>query len=364
MDKNNEPGAEGSSQGQAPDDSLGLDAALASVMAKTGITTSTKPAVSAAGEADEATAHSQDQTQTDTSEADETAGEAGDQSGEEQGEQGQADAEAQGDGDGDGDGDEPEWFQKRIGKLTARAKAAEERTKELEAEVQALKTGGTKPSSNDPGEDPEMAPLLERAKTIRQEVATATNLRAQIAKDPEAVAQVIRKVAPNLPNYEPETLRDFLNDYIGDAKANLGSVEGQVTERRKASETKRTERQGQVMQLTTAEYPWVKDTSDPRGARFAQLLKDPVVARAPDAAFFIAAGLEKLALMESRKPGAKPAAAAPAKPTVRPPGSGRPAPARTEAKDPLVQAREQMKSGNPEGAKAYARAAVLEALQK
>jgi hypothetical protein len=215
--------------------------------------------------------------------------------------------------------------------------------------------------------DPEVAPLLKRVTELKQEVNTATQLRAMLAKDPDSVAEIIRKVRPDLANYEPETLRDYLNDYIGDAKSALGVAEGQVTERRKVTEAKREERRGQVIQLTQDEYPWVKDTADPRTQRFQQLLDDPVVRSNPDAPFFIAAGIEKLQAIEARqKTGGKPAAAqaAEARPRVRPPASGRAAPARTEAKDPVSEARERLKSGDGNAAKAYARAAMSAAMSE
>lgn len=269
--------------------------------------------------------------------------------------QGEADAEG-GEDDGESEADEPSRVQKRINKLTARLKSAEEKAAKAEAEIAKLKSGTTEAPV---GEDAELQPLLAAQKRYQGEIQLATQLRAKIAQSPEEVEAVIRKVAKDLPNYAPETMRDFLNDYIADAKGELGKTEGQISERRGEQQRRATQRREAVMSMASAEMPWLKDESDARTVRFRELLETPAVKGTPDAAFFVAAGLEKLAAMEARSKVRKPAPAS--KPTVRPPSAGRGAPAKVETKTPLDSARQSLGTGTREGLLAYARAAVAAA---
>lgn len=258
----------------------------------------------------------------------------------------------------DDDGSEPSRVQKRINKLVARLKSAEEKAARVEAELSKLKSGTPEAPA---GEDAELKPLLDSQRTYQNEIQLATNLRAKLSQSPEEVAAVVRKVA-NLPNYDPETLRDFLNDYIADAKGALGKTEGQIAERKGKREQEAAQRRERVLSMANAEMPWLKDDADPRTGRFRELMQDPVVRSSPDAAFFVAAGLERLFQIEARAKVQKPASAAPtARPTVRPPSTGRGAPAKVEPKSKLDVARQELGKGDRAGLLAYAKAAVAAA---
>lgn len=265
----------------------------------------------------------------------------------------------EGEDEGEGESSEPSRVQKRINKLTARLKTAEEKAAAAEAELTKLKSG---PATETPVDgDAELQPLLTAHKRYQDEIQLATQLRAKLTQSPNEVAEVIRKVAKDLPNYDPETLRDFLNDYIADAKREMGKTEGQIEERRGEQQRKSAQRRQQVMSLATDEMPWLRDESDARTKRFRELLDTPAVKGTPDAAFFVAAGLEKLAAMEARAKVRKPEAKPAARSTVRPSSSGHGAPAKVVAKNPLEAARAELGKGDRGGLLAYAKAAVAAA---
>ena len=332
-------------------DADGLNGAITALLSRRGII----PAKAAAASAEaQPNAEADDLSQSPST--DTAAGEAADDSAEASGDQVDPEADA-GDEAGD-DGSESTRVQKRINKLTAKAKSAEEKAARLEAELAKLKSGSPEAPV---GEDAELKPLLDAQRTYQGEIQLATELRAKLSQSPEEVAAVIRKVA-NLPNYDPETLRDFLNDYIADAKLSLGKTEGKISVRKEKREQEAGQRRERVLSMANAEMPWLKDESDPRTERFRELMQDPVVRSSPDAAFFVACGLERLAQMEARSKVQKPAAAAPAaRQTVRPPSPGRGAPAKVEAKSKLDVARQELGKGDRAGLLAYARAAVAAA---
>ena len=237
-------------------------------------------------------------------------------------------------------------------------KSAEEKAARVEAELAKLRSGNPQVAV---GEDAALKPLLDAQRTYQGEIQLATQLRAKLSQSPDEVAAVIRKVA-TLPNYDPETLRDYLNDYIADAKGALGKTEGQIAERKSKQEQQAAQRRDHVLAMANAEMPWLTDSDDPRTARFHELMQDPVVRSSPDAAFFVAAGLERLSQIEARAKVQKPAPAAHApRQTVRPPSAGRGAPAKVEPKSKLEAARQELGKGDRNGLLAYAKAAVAAA---
>lgn len=258
----------------------------------------------------------------------------------------------------DAQDDAPKGVQKRINKLTARAKAAEEQVEELRRQIEEIKAAQAKPSeAATEGADPEVDAITGKLTEVRKELGIAEQLRAQLATDAAGVAEVLKRVA-KLPNYEPETMRDWLNDYLGAARSNMARLEGQLETQRKVAEGQIQAKREQVTRMTETAMPWIKDKADPRHVHYQRIMATPAAKSSPDAAFFIAAGVQMLAAMAARekaeaaKPKAKPAA------TVRPTARGGGAPAKPATKDPLQAARDGLAEGKMDNALAYAKAAV------
>lgn len=341
----------------------GMNDAVSRMLAAKGITPAPMPAASAA-EQPEAEASEADLSQSQEDESGSLAAapdgvEAEDQvEGEDQAEAVEAEEGEQ----EDAADDAPKGVQKRINKLTARAKAAEEQVEQLRQEIEQLKAQRAEPEAPAAGRDPELEALNTRLASVREEISTAEQLRAQLATDAEGVAEILKRVA-KLPNYEPQTMRDFLTDYLSDARSKVARVEGEIGARAKVAEEQAAAKRTKVVQLTEAEMPWVKDSKDPRAAEYRRIMALPATKAIPDAAFFVAAGVEKILAMQARAKtqAAKPKAAAAA--TVRPVARASGAPAKPAAKDPLQVARDGLQGGGRDAALAYAKAAVAAARQ-
>lgn len=339
-----------------PESADGMNDAVRRMLASKGITPAEQPAASAV-EQPEAEASETDLSQPNEVETEPLAAAP------------EADAEEQGEADGtegeeqeDEADDVPRGVQKRINKLTARAKSAEEQVESLRHEIEQLKASQAQPEKLSTARDPEVEAITGRLETVRQEIGAAEQLRAQLATSPEQVEEVLRRIA-KLPNYDPATMRDWLTDYLSDARSKVARFEGELGARQKVAEQQAKAKRESVFRMTETEMPWVKDPADQRGAEFKRIMATPEAQAIPDAAFFVAAGIEKLIAMQARQKAgaAKPKPAAPA--TVRPVARASGAPAKPVVKDPLQAARERLRSGGKDAGLAYARAAVAAARQ-
>lgn len=285
------------------------------------------------------------------------------------------DAEPEGEVEGeedDGADKGPKGFQKRIDKLTAKRREAEaaaeaerKRADELAAELAQLKAGKAPDQTQVSADDAQVKSMTETIGRCDQEIAVAQRLRAMVATDAEQVANVVRKLAPDLPNYEADTLRDWLNDYLSEARVQKGRAEGALRQRKEQLAEQTRVRRGQIDALATEHHPWLKDEKDARTVQFRQFMERPEVKGSPDAAWFIAAGIEKLLAIQARaKVQAKGAAKPAAKPTVKPSAGGGGAPAKAATATPVQAARQGLASGGLKGASDYVRAAVAESLRQ
>lgn len=225
-------------------------------------------------------------------------------------------------------------MQKRIDKLTAKLKAAQ-------AEIEQIRTGKPQaaPSGSDPIEsDAEVVAATAELAKVSKDLDAVRELKARLRTDPKSVEDILRKHLAPLPGYDPETMKEALDELSTNLRETAAEHRAKADARRKVVATQVAQRREQVLNITRTEMPWVSDEDDPRYDRYVQAMKDPFIASRPDAAFFVAAGIEKLVAIEARQRQklAKPAAAAPGKATtvkVRPPAAGVAAPPKAKVPD-------------------------------
>lgn len=318
----------GNSDGMSDGDEAFLAEAL-------GLDSSGEASVSADGE----TGGEQDLSQTSTSEGSpETGNTETEQSAEaesEFGDEGEA-----GEGDDSADSTEAEaeqpkglqGMQKRIDKLTARLKAAEAELKEARGGKPAVV-----PRSIDPVEsDPEIVTATQELAKVSSDLEGVKRLKAMLRSDPKRVEDVLRKFLPDLPSYDPETMKESLDEIAGNLRESAAEHKAKAESRRKVVTQEVAQRRERVLNLTNAEMPWVANEDDPRHERYMAAMRDPFVASRPDASFFVAAGIEKLAAIEARQRQKASKPAAPAKPApakVRPAAAGVAAPPKQKVQD-------------------------------
>jgi hypothetical protein len=319
----------GNSDGMSDGDEAFLAEAL-------GLEPSGESSVSADGEA----GGEQDLSQTSTSEGSpETGDAAGEESSAEEPESGSEEGEAsEGDGSEDSDAAEAEQpkglqgMQKRIDKLTARLKAAE-------AELEQVRGGkpAVVPKGLDPVEsDPEVVTATESLAKVSADLEGVKRLKAMLRSDPKRVEDVLRKFMPELPSYDPETMKESLDEISGSLRESAAQHRATAESRRRVVTQEVAQRRERVLNLTTAEMPWIKNDDDPRYERYVAAMRDPFVASRPDASFFVAAGIEKLVAIEARQrqKAAKPSVASkPAPAKVRPAAAGVAAPPKAKVQD-------------------------------
>lgn len=248
-------------------------------------------------------------------ETEEAAAEASDEAAEDSGEE----------GEGEGEGAAPEkpkaiqGMQKRIDKLTARLK-------QQEAELTELRTGQpAAPGSFDPVEsDAEIQTSVQALAKVTKDIEAVRELKARLRSDPRFVENLLKQHLKPLPDYEADTMREALDEMAVGLRETAAQHRAKAEGRREIVKTEVARKREAVMGITTAEMPWVNDDEDPRYEEYARAMKDPFIASRPDAAFFVAAGIEKLTAIRARQQqqAAKPAAAKPAVAKVRPPGGG------------------------------------------
>jgi DNA repair exonuclease SbcCD ATPase subunit len=318
---------------RTPDDADGMssddEALLASAL---GLDSTDDTAASASVEAGDA----QDLSQTSegSPETGEAAAEESDDAepseGDDQAEQGDDAGEAE-----DAEAEKPkglQGMQKRIDKLTAKLKAAQ-------AEIEEIRTGKPQaaPRGSDPVEsDAEVMASTEQLTKVSKDLDAVRELKARLRTDPKFVEDVLRKHLAPLPGYDPETMKEALDELSSNLRETAAKHRTEADARRKVVAGQVAHRREQVLNITREEMPWVSDEEDPRHDRYVQAMKDPFIASRPDASFFVAAGIEKLMAIEARQKqkGAKPAIAAkPAAVKVRPSASGVSAPPKHKVQD-------------------------------
>lgn len=219
--------------------------------------------------------------------------------------------------------------QERIDKLSAKAKAAEERAAAAEKKLEEA-TSGKKPESGfDPLEDePQIRDLAGKADKARREIETARNLRRELRKDPDKVVALLQ--AKGVQVEDADAASDWLADYedgqrdrhdearnaLGEARTQLKEV---VAKQRRSWDA-----------AAESRYAWLADEGDSRHELIRTAETNyPWVKKLPMARAVLATLADMV--HEAKAPKGKPAVRAQGevrRPTVQPSSGGNGAPVR------------------------------------
>lgn len=212
--------------------------------------------------------------------------------------------------EGEGDEGEPEFkgrVQKRINKLTAKAKALQERNAELEEELKGLRAGA--PPTHGPwdpmGADQDYADARKSEDQAQAEYKGARQLLRNLARTPEKVLEVVGK-AFKIDSPTEDQARDLLEDYAERQQERLTDVKAKRVARE--AELRQVNAQaGQIWQREAeTDMPWLKNAEDGRQKHIRAILKaHPWVKEIPAGQWLVAAAAHKLAVMEARQRAAQ-----------------------------------------------------------
>lgn len=208
--------------------------------------------------------------------------------------------------------------QKRIRQLTARAKKAEERLKQLEAELAKFKA---QPESD--LEAPANKELQEKIKKAEAEIDAADRLLDKLEDDPEAVYEALKKAFPDAKLEEDEkAIRRWLKQYQRRHEQELIDAKAELAASSKALEIRREEEKKTIDEYASQQFSWLEDKSDPRRKVAAEVFQRwPEIARHPIG--LLAAGLIAEHYVASAKQQAKLTKQPPKSKKPKPtPGSG------------------------------------------
>lgn len=196
-----------------------------------------------------------------------------------------ADTETEGEPEAEAEDEpKPQVPLKRLNKEVARRKGVEAERDELKAELAELKAAQAETpatAANGVDDAPEVAQHRQKEAALNADLAGAKALRLQARNDPEGVAARLKAALKVDVAADPETLRDFLTDYIEERQAGVGEVREQLQAARAKVEAQAQQTRAAVAKEVLATSPWVKDPEDARTRQVHQALKHPVLKAHP-----------------------------------------------------------------------------------
>jgi len=227
----------------------------------------------------------------------------------------EAEAEAETEAEAEPEGEpeetrEDHGWKKRVDKLTAKLKAAEERAAALEAEKKEAPAAAPQavPVLPDPmAGDPEVKKHLEAETAATEGIAEANRLLAQASVDPGAVAARLRELQIPVASDDEVAVRQQLEEIretLRERKLNA-KVEVRLAQERAAARHQYAVQQ--QFQVVAKEYPWLTDPKSPQHQMAVKVIQEqPWLKQLPNPWDAVAAYVEGKMVAQGRK--AKPAA--------------------------------------------------------
>lgn len=222
------------------------------------------------------------------------------------------------------DGDTPEWFQKKIDKLTRFRREAEEEAKELKARLQKLEEAGEQPAQQ-PTETgasslKTVAEVEQAAKLAQQRIDFVEAQEELLLDDPAQVARNLREAGVNLTDadgdedYSETTMAKFLKR----VKRTESAALNKDLPARKAS----IEKAALTREFAVKRYPYIGNPDSKWNAVHQDIANLPWLANVPEKDLFIARylrGFQAELAGATKKPAkAVPSSAAKPKPKPQP----------------------------------------------